>query len=226
MLKRAHAAATVVCGTLVLLWGCDCCTNSVTGTAVGSGDVVTESRPVQGFSEVAVSGAGHLIVEQTGVESLEVTAEDNILPFILSEVRGGRLLLGLQPGVSVSTAHGVRYRVTVAALSEVVASGASRVEILRVDTPELAVRLSGASSCDAVGSADRHHLDLSGASRCETGDLVSREVRASLSGASYALVRALDRLVVTASGASTLEYFGNPVVEASVSGGSIVQPAR
>jgi hypothetical protein len=165
-----------------------------------------------------------VIIEQTGVESLQVTAEDNILPFVVTEVQGDWLLLGFQAGVSVNTTRGVEYRVTVAELSEIEASGASRVEVLHVDTGELTARLSGASSYSAVGAADDHRIDLVGASRCEAGDLVSREVTANLSGASYGLVRVQDRLEASASGASILEYIGHPTVEASVSGGSVVRP--
>jgi hypothetical protein len=213
----------VVTAALALSWACDC-TEYVTTTAVGSGRLVTESRPAAGFSGVAVSGAGHAIIEQTGVESLQVTAEDNILPFVRTEVRDGRLFLGFQPRVSVNTTRGVEYRVTVAELTEVEASGASLVEILRLDTGELTARLSGASSYHAAGIADDHYVDLSGASRCQAGDLVSREVTANLSGASYGLVRVRDRLVATVSGASILEYIGDPAVEARVSGGSVVRP--
>ena len=218
-------AGTASCVALALLWGCDCWTDSVTGTtAIGSGVMVTESRPVRGFTAVVVTGAGHVVIEQTGVESLQVTAEDNIMPFVSTEVRGGRLFLGFEPGVSVSMSRGVEYRISVAGLTEIEASGASRVEVLHVDTPELTARLVGASSYRAAGIADDHHLELVGASRCEAGELASHTVTAHLTGASYGLVRARDRLVVRATGASTLEYFGNPVVDAIVSGGSVVRP--
>ncbi len=222
-MKRA-VPATAATVALALSWACGGYTEYVTTTAVGSGRLVTESRPAGGFTAVSVSGAGHLIIEQTGVESLQVTAEDNILPFVRTEVRGERLFLGFEPGVSVNTTRGVEYRVTVAELSEIEASGASRVEVLRVDTGELIARISGASGYTAAGIADDHRIDLSGASRCEAGDLVSREVAASLSGASYCLVHVQDRLVVSASGASILEYIGHPVLEANVSGGSVVRP--
>jgi len=222
-MKRA-APAVAVSVVQALLWACGGYTEYVTGTADGSGRLVTESRPVRGFTAVAVSGAGHVIIEQTGVESLQVTAEDNILPFVRTEVRGGRLILGFEPGVRINTTRGVQYRITVAELTEIEASGASSVEALRVDAETLTARISGASSYSASGIVDDHRVELSGASRCDAEDLVSREVTASLSGACYCLVRVHDRLVVNASGASTLEYIGDPAVAVNVSGGSVVRP--
>jgi hypothetical protein len=222
MKRVVPATAAIV--ALALCAACGCYTEYVTGTAaMGSGRLATETRPVQGFTGVVVSGAGRVVIEQTGVESVEVTAEDNILPFVVTEVRGGWLLLGFQAGVSVHTTRAVEYRITVAELTGIRASGASHVEVLRVDTGELTAQLSGASSYRATGVADDHRLELSGASRCEAAELASRFVTATLSGASYGLVNVDDRLVVRASGASTLEYIGEPIVEASVSGGSQVR---
>ena len=187
--------------------------------------MVTEVRPVQGFTAVSVSGGGNLIIEQTGVESLEITAEDNILPIIQSEVTDGRLDLRPAPGTSFNTSVRVQYRLTVRDLTEIDASGVSQVEASGLDTKVLITRLSGVSSLTATGVASDHELDISGVSRCDAPELQSRDVTAVLSGASSALVRVSDTLTVTASGASSLQYLGDPVVESSISGGSSVSRA-
>ena len=57
-------AATVAGG---ILW--------VTRDARGSGNLITESRPVRGFDQIAVSGNGTLIVKQGAQESLTIEAE-------------------------------------------------------------------------------------------------------------------------------------------------------
>jgi len=212
---------------LAFVWACDGGHHhhhrDFYSTATGSGHLATESRPVQGFTSVAVSAAGHLIIEQTGVESLEITAEDNVLPLVQSEVRSGRLVLGFEPGASVTATREVLFRLTVRDLTGVEASGASRVEVRGVDTPELVILVSGASDFSATGRAESVQLGISGASRCEAPDLRSRGLIADVSGASYALVQVSDSLVANASGASVLEYLGDPALVASVSGGSVVR---
>jgi hypothetical protein len=45
-----------------------------------------ESRQVSGFTKIELSGSGELKIEQTGTESLTISAEDNVLPKITSEV--------------------------------------------------------------------------------------------------------------------------------------------
>jgi hypothetical protein len=220
---RRLILAAGLAGALTLLGACEISHNRVTGTVTGTGDLVTESRPVAGFAGVSVSGAGRLVIEQTGVESLEIAAEEDVLPHIQSEVVGDWLVLGPAPGVSIHSTRAVRYRLTVRTLTGVEASGASHVEVRELNTPELASVLSGASSLEASGVATAHVTAVSGASRVEAADLRSRTVTATVSGASYALVQVSDALVATASGGSSLEYLGDPVVVSDVSGGSTVR---
>jgi hypothetical protein len=208
---------------LALLGGCDGSHHGPCSKVTGSGSVVTESRPVEGFAAVELNGAGHLIVEQTGVESLSITAEDNILPLVRSEVRNGRLVLGVEAGLGTSITREILYRLTVRDLTQIEASGANHVELRGVDAAELALHISGASSVSARGTVKRARVSLAGASRCVAPDLRARALVADLSGASYAVVRASDSLDVSARGASVLEYFGDPRLTTSVSGSSLVR---
>jgi hypothetical protein len=222
-MRRERVLVLVCMAALGLLAACDEGPVGPCDEFQGSGRLVTESRPVSGFDAVSVSAAGQLIVEQTGYESLEITAEDNVLPLIESEVRNGRLLLGPRPGTSLHTTRPVVYRLTVVGLRELDASGASSTEIRRLAGDSLVTQLSGASFLSAAGAVARHELHISGASAARLGDLSSRSARASVSGASYVLLRVSEQLEASASGASTLEYLGDPVVHASVSAGSIVR---
>jgi hypothetical protein len=208
---------------LALLWACDGSHHGPCSKVTGTGSVVTESRAVHGFSAVELNGAAHLIVEQTGVESLSVTAEDNILPLVRSEVRNGRLVLGFESQVGLSITREVLFRLTVRELTKVEASGASQVEIRDVDSAELTLRISGASSVSAQGTVERARVSLAGASHCAAPDLRTKELTADLSGASYALVRASDALDASVSGASVLEYFGDPRLTTNVTGSSLVR---
>jgi hypothetical protein len=158
-----------------------------------------------------------------GAESLEVSAEDNVLPLVRSEVRGGRLFLSLAANQGLSLTREIVHHVTVRELGELEASGAARVELRGVAEDSLTLRLTGASGVVAEGHCDRLELQLSGASRADIPGLRSRRVLATVSGASHALLRAEEELVANASGASVLEYLGDPLVTSSVSGASVVR---
>jgi len=225
-MRRAllHTAAGAA---LALLSGCGH-TDGVTsvnpaGGIVGSGVLASESRPVSGFDGVTVDAPLHVVLTQGGSESLLVTADDNVLPLVQSEVRGGRLFLGLVPHSRLTLTREVLCRVTVAEIRDVDASGAARVEMQGVDAVDLGVRLSGAAVGSASGAVGRLTLDVTEASRWNAADLRGRTVVAGVSGASYALVRVVESLVANLSGASTLEYAGDPAVEQTVSGSSVLR---
>lgn len=192
-------------------------------TLVGSGVIASESRPVSGFTAVTVSGPLRLVLQQVGVESLEVTADDNVLRVVESEGRGGRLFLGFAPNTSLTRVHEVVCRVTMREVRDIEASGASRLEISGVDTNRLGILLSGATLGSASGTVENLTVAVSGASRWTAGALRSRSVTATVSGASYGLVRAEESLVASVSGASMLEYLGDPRVNAAVDGVSTVR---
>ena len=192
-------------------------------TVVGSGRMVSESRPVQGFQNVVVTGGVHALVTFTPDDTLEITAEDNILPLIESTVTNGQLTVGWRSGSGSVSSHGIVCRIGARALRGVTATGGCRIDVDRVDAPDFAIDLSGASSFAGSGSVERLQLDLSGASRVDAPDLAARFVNARLTGASVARLRVVDALVVNVSGASLLEFYGDPSVQADTSGASFVR---
>jgi hypothetical protein len=216
--------------TCTLAWGCHTNFHShshgtiwPTDTIVGSGHVVTESRPVSGFSAISVSSAARLVIVQSDVESLSVTAEDNILPLVQAEVVGGRLVLGLAAHSSISTTREIVFQVSARTVSAIDATGATRVEVTNLDADSVSLHVSGASEVTAAGRVKDLRVEISGSVRCQLEGLASHSAVADVSGSSYARLRVEDSLAATASGTSVVEYYGNPVVVANVSGLSAVR---
>src|SRR5512146_347376 len=79
----------------------------------GSGKPASESRPVSSFSRVSLRGTGELILSQGNEEALTVEADDNILPYIKTEVRGDELILQTKEGVSINPRTTIRYTLKV-----------------------------------------------------------------------------------------------------------------
>lgn len=90
-------------------------------------------------------------------------------------------------------------------------SGASKVSG-DLTAGDIDIDASGASRVELAGSAADIVIRASGASRIELPDLPSRDADVRLSGASRATVRLDGRLSVAISGASRLEYIGQPTL--------------
>jgi hypothetical protein len=88
-------------------------------------------------------------------------------------------------------------------------SGASRVSgnLIAQDT---ALKVSGASRFDVGGSAQVTDVEVSGASQVNSPDFQLQDANAHVSGASRATINTSGTLSLDVTGASTLNYLGNP----------------
>ena len=172
------------------------------GGVNGSGNVVTESRALGPFHAVSFSGVGNpgatadLVLEQTGSPSLTITAEDNIQPFLVSEVVDGWLTLGVAPNTNLGPVQQIEFRLTVPALDALSVLGAARVDATGIDTDRLDVVVNGATTVTIAGRADHQDITIRGASTYDASWLDSRTVTVDATGASRVVVRvseAVDR---------------------------------
>lgn len=101
-------------------------------------------------------------------------------------------------------------------------SGASRVSGV-IDIKDGKFNLSGASSVELEGSAEDIAIEASGASNVRLPDFPVDTADVELSGASSATIDVSNRIDIDLSGASHLNYSGEPRLgSSSVSGGSSV----
>jgi hypothetical protein len=176
----------------------------------GSGEVSSESRQVSGFTKVELSGSGELKIEQTGIESLTISAEDNVLPKITSEVSGDTLFLGSKSNAKIVPTKPISYSLTVKDLTGLAVSGSGSVTMSKLATPALSTDISGSAAITASGTADDQDLKISGSGRFEAEQLMSKTVKVDISGSGIASVYASDALDIRMSGSGTLTYAGDP----------------
>jgi len=176
----------------------------------GSGQIGNESRQVSGFSKVELNGSGELTIEQTGTESLTISAEDNLLPKLSSEVSGDTLVLRQESNAKIIPSQPIKYSVTVKDLTGVAVSGSGSVTMSKIATTALNTNISGSGSITASGTADDQSLKISGSGRYQAEQLTSKTVKVDISGSGVASVRASDVLDIQMSGSGTLTYTGDP----------------
>jgi hypothetical protein len=184
----------------------------------GSGKVKIEERQVSGFDRISFSGTGDLFIEQTGVETLSVEAEDNLLPLLTSEVSDGLLILGVKPNSSISSTRPIVFRVTIRALKGVEASGSGVVNASGLDVPELEVKTSGTVNSGFSGIADAQVVEISGTGRFDGRGLSGLSASVRVSGAGEAVVNVSETLDIRVEGTGVVRYSGSPEITRQVSG--------
>jgi hypothetical protein len=190
----------------------------------GSGNVVTEERDVSGFTAVTLEGVGELSVDQTGSDSLTITADDNLLSYIKSRVSGDKLIISIESNTTFNNVSELTYQVTVASLDNLELDGFGQVTASNLSGETLSVVLNGAGDITVSGEVTRQTVEINGAGSYDAADLMSQEAVVNHSGAGKAVVQVSDQLDVTISGLGSVEYIGDPQVTEDVSGlGSVRQ---
>jgi hypothetical protein len=103
-------------------------------------------------------------------------------------------------------------------------SGASKLDAESLQSDKLVLELSGASHVELSGRAAKLDVELSGASHLNAQSFIVRDADINASGASHAQLGVQKSLQVDASGASKIEYTGNPLnLTKDLSGASVVR---
>jgi hypothetical protein len=211
---------------LLLLTACnwsecgDCMTTGGNGTRIeGSGVMKTEVRPLEPFTSIVLTDveSSLLVIEQTGEESLTVTAEENLLAMFTSEVRDGVLYLTFKKGNSF---HGKRptYKVTVKDLRHIHVQGGVAIEASKLDSKKLSILIEGGAAGNLSGRVDDLTIEIKGAGLISAGDLKAKRARVSVQGAGQVTVNASDELDAEVAGAGIVWYIGEPKLKSNVDG--------
>lgn len=179
---------------------------------VGSGVVATETRVVRDFHRVTVEGVARIVIEPGDEELLTITAEDNVLRHLASDVTNGHLRIG-GGDLNLQTHEEIVYHLTFRQLDGVSVNGVMEAEVVGVDSRAFFAAVNGVSNLAVSGRAEEVTVEIDGVSSYLGRDLQSRIVSFDGSGVFTALVYASHLLDGSACGAGSVTYFGDPVVQ-------------
>ena len=204
--------------------------------------IVVETRPLSGVHGVVldVGVLYELRIEQGAAESLRLQADEVVLRYLETPVRGGILELSYPFDVSQASRPPLPIEavLTVIDLDSIELRDGGRIMASNLAVDRLALRSSGAgeillASLSAAalevevmsngpvrvaGEAGSQQARLTDRSAYEAGDLASRDAIVDVSRTGSATVRVSERLQATISGSGSVYYYGDPFVESSITG--------
>lgn len=212
----------------------------------GSGNIITRRVNIADFSRIETSRAVHLVVEKRSGREAIIEADDNIMPYVIVEVDGGCLNVGIDD--DIKSLNNVTVKVTVPSdgnISAISASSASKVTVqAEIKTPKLMLDASSAANINITKSdvgtcsidassaanvegaikADNCVIDMSSASDVNVALLAVKCDVTATSAASATLSGEAGDIEITVSSAAKVDAMDlnarNADVSAS-SGGSI-----
>jgi len=208
-------------------------------SVTGNGNVSQEERSIESFDKIEINGLGEITVELGEEEALTVEAEDNLLPYLETYVRGTTLVIEIEDGRTIIPTEPVKFYLTVVSLDGVTVSGLGNIFLPKIDTDRFRIDISGAGNIDidsvyadsfdatmsglgdltiGDGQVATQDVTISGSGKYSARTMESDEASITISGLGSATLRVSQYLKVTISGGGDVNYYGNPEVDSEISG--------
>ena len=217
----------IVSITALILSSCNF--NFTTGEA-GNGNVVTQERNVsEDFTEVRGSAGLDVYLTQGNENKIVVEADENLLQYISTDVKNGKLHVTTSSNIGRSKAK--KIYVTFKELNNIEASSGADVIgnsviksqnlslrsssgadlTVEVFSQELAIKSSSGSEVEVSGKASSLKADASSGSEIDAEKLLVVNCNAEASSGAEVTVNVKDKLETRVSSGGNVNYYGNPV---------------
>ncbi len=197
----------------------------------GNGNVKIESRQVGKFTGLEDQGSFDVEITYGESNAVEVEADENLLPIIVTKVEGTKLIVTTDKG-GFSSATRLKVHVTMATIDlvsvkgsgsvsgdggfsnsgtahfEVGGSGSIRLSFAQFNTAEVSVRGSGSIHL-MKGKVDNLNVSSSGSGSVDAYDINSKNVMAKTNGSGNVKVRVTSSLTAESNGSGNVYYKGD-----------------
>jgi hypothetical protein len=205
----------------------------------GSGNATTQRRDIGMFTGLSLAAPFAVVLRPASRESIEIVADDNIVPLIDTRLRGSgtsqTVQIGLPQGLRIDPRAPIVVTVDYVRLSALSLAGADKISgsalkagkldasiggsgslsLPGLEADELAVSIGGSGVFGGFGRVRKFALAIGGSGRCEAEDLVAGDVSVTIAGSGSARVHAETALHASIVGSGELFYRGAPALHTS-----------
>ncbi|WP_196887678.1 head GIN domain-containing protein [Aureivirga sp. CE67] len=197
----------------------------------GNKNVITATREVSDFQGIKSSGSFDVELTDDNYGTLEITAEENLMEYIITNVDDNILRIGFKKGYNIRANKPLKIKVPVKFLNyvklsgsgnlvsdvslknkqfELGVSGSGDIEMKNIKSEEIFVTMSGSGDMELEGKTNKLSIKISGSADFSGKKLDSNETSIKISGSGNATVVANETLKGKVSGSGDIYYKGNP----------------
>jgi len=213
----------------------------------GNGNVREEERPLSNIRGIRTSGSIDLVIDSGDSYSLSVQDDENLLPYLVTEVNGDELSIHYKNGYYIMNDH-AKVTVTVPTLDRIATSGSgdvstngviqsnNEIDIIKsgpgdikanLNAPFIKVTGSGSGDIELSGMTKNFDCKISGSGDIKCSNLKSENAVIHVAGSSNVHVFASVSLKVNVAGSGDVFYSGNPATpEIHIAGSGTVQAEK
>lgn len=175
----------------------------------GSGKEKTILRNLSGYQRIKIGSGGFDVVYNSGkIYSLKITGDDNIVPWMQTEVKDGELQL------SITKSYTSKLPITVSIaspqLEAISLKGSSTMRLNSIMAANFLIHSIGTGDISASGRAAFLKIHIFGTGDVDVKNLISDNVNVEVKGSGDLVLTAQKSLSAAVSGTGDIVYFGKP----------------
>lgn len=195
----------------VINYGGEVTIGGVNGTGVkGSGKSKEETRVLEAFTRIEINVPGDIeIIAGSGGHEVELEADDNLLPLLVTKVKGDKLVITASE--SIQPKSPIEIDVNLESLESLSVLGSSDVEISGISGETFELEVSGSGDVESgKGEVSRLEVKALGAADISLKKLKAKTAQVSLTGTGDLSFHASDEADIELTGVGDITVYGNP----------------
>ncbi|MFH0866862.1 MAG: head GIN domain-containing protein [Bacteroidota bacterium] len=208
----------------------------------GNHNVVTETRNISSFTELRSEGSYDVYLIHDSVFYAQVEAEENLLPYIITEISGGELVIKTHEHKNLKNHTTIKIFVHAPSANSLTLEGSGKIDcdsisednlkifldgsgnifLGKAECDKIKTKISGSGEVDLSGTANETDFNISGSGDINSYNLVQDTCYADISGSGDMYINVNKFLDVHITGSGTVHYYGTPVVNSDITGSGMV----
>ncbi len=208
----------------------------------GNGNMTTETRTTGDYDGIKCAGSMDYILVAGTEGKIKLEGEENLLKHIVTEIKGGNLIVKVEKGINLSTSWNKTIKITIPFkdISSVSLAGSGDLwnedkinasdfdlslagsgdVVINVDATTVEGSLAGSGDLTIKGNTNTLTLKLAGSGDIHGFGLQANHTTVSVAGSGDIQVVSNESLKARVSGSGDIEYKGNPTKEDTKVSGS------
>ncbi|WKK64831.1 head GIN domain-containing protein [Lutimonas zeaxanthinifaciens] len=199
----------------------------------GNGKLIEKTRNVGNFDGVGVSGSFDVFLVKGQEGKIEINVEENLEPYLITEVKDGSLKIKWKKGVNIRTTKNTVLTVHFNDISGLALAGSGDIigkdkivtenlglaiagsgDIrISAEAQKIGAAISGSGDMELSGTSSNFDAKVAGSGDIDASDLKTEKADLKISGSGSIKAHIEKEILARISGSGDIKYKGNPSIE-------------
>lgn len=196
----------------------------------GNGNVITKTRTVSDYDGISVGGSFDVILIKGKEGEITIKGEENIIPYIVTEVKGGTLKVRYKKNTNIRTTKTLTVTVPFKAIEKVSLGGSGNIRSesvikadelsvglggsgdikLTIEANELSAKIGGSGNIKLEGNAKEFNASIAGSGSIKAYGVKASIANSNIAGSGNVRITVTDKIKAKVVGSGNIYYKGDP----------------